>query len=88
MPIRRVFSPVWDINEQIEETHHAALPQRTETIKHQLHVQDRSWSRLYEPIGSLVIAVARRVSRIQTGSIHTYLAYSFFTLLLLLWVVT
>jgi len=88
MPIRRVFSPVWDISEQIEETHNAAQPQRTETIKHQLHVQDKSWSRLYEPIGSLVIEAARRVSRIQTGSIHTYLAYSFFTLLLLLWVVT
>jgi len=88
MPIRRVFSPVWDISEQIEETHHAAQPQLTETVKHQLHVQDKSWSRLYEPIGSLVIAAARRVSRIQTGSIHTYLAYSFFTLLLLLWVVT
>jgi NADH:ubiquinone oxidoreductase subunit 5 (subunit L)/multisubunit Na+/H+ antiporter MnhA subunit len=71
MPIRRVFSPVWDISEQIEETHNAAQPQRTETIKHQLHVQDKSWSRLYEPIGSLVIEAARRVSRIQTGSIHT-----------------
>jgi hydrogenase-4 component B len=88
MPIRRIFSPAWDINEQIEETHHANQPLRTESIRHQLHVQDKSWSRLYEPIGSLVLAAARRVGRIQTGSIHTYLAYSFFTLLLLLWVVT
>ncbi|MCR4301486.1 MAG: hydrogenase 4 subunit B, partial [Sulfuricaulis sp.] len=88
MPIRRIFSPVWDINEQIDETHHAHQSLRTEAIRHQLHVQDKSWSRLYEPIGSLVLAAARRVGRIQTGSIHTYLAYSFFTLLLLLWVVT
>ena len=88
MPFRRIFAPVWDITEQIEELHNPTQPQRTEIIRHQLHVQDKSWSRLYEPIGKLVIAAARRVSRIQTGSIHTYLAYSFFTLLLLLWVVT
>ncbi len=88
MPIRRIFSPVYDVNEQIEESRHAAQPQRTESIRHQLLVHDKSWSRLYEPIGSLVIMAARRVGRIQTGSIHTYLAYSFFTLLLLLWVVT
>jgi formate hydrogenlyase subunit 3/multisubunit Na+/H+ antiporter MnhD subunit len=88
MPIRRIFSPVYDVNEQVEESHHAAQPWRTESIRHQILVQDKSWSRLYEPIGSLVITAARRVSRIQTGSIHTYLAYSFFTLILLLWVVT
>ncbi len=43
---------------------------------------------MYEPIGQLVLAAARRVGLLQTGSIHTYLGYSFFTLLLLLWVVT
>jgi len=38
-------------------------------------------------IGGVLMA-ARRIGMIQTGSIHTYLAYSFFTLILLLWVVT
>ena len=57
-------------------------------MRHQLQVQDKSWARLYEPIGHLVLAAARRIGRLQTGSIHTYLAYSFFTLILLLWVVT
>ena len=88
MPIRRVFAPVWDIEEEIEETKHANQPFRPAAIRHQLHVQDKSWPRLYEPIGRLVLAAARRIGLIQTGSIHTYLAYSFFTLLLLLWVVT
>ncbi len=87
MPIRRVFAPVWDINEQIEERADSVQPFRVEGIRHQLHVYDRSWSRIYEPIGRLVIAAARRIGRIQTGSIHTYLAYSFFTLLVLLWLV-
>lgn len=88
MPIQRIFAPVWDLDEEIEETRNATQPLRTEAIRHQLQTQDKSWSRLYEPIGRLVLAAARRIGLIQTGSIHTYLAYSFFTLLLLLWVVT
>jgi len=88
MPIQRVFGPVWDIKEEIEKTQDKIQPLRTTSIRHRLHVADKSWPRLYEPIGRLVLAGARRIGRIQTGSIHTYLAYSFFTLLLLLWVVT
>ncbi len=88
MPIQRIFAPVWDLKEDVEETRNAAQPLHTEGIRHQLQALDKSWSRLYEPIGRLVLAAARRIGRIQTGSIHTYLAYSFFTLILLLWVVT
>jgi formate hydrogenlyase subunit 3/multisubunit Na+/H+ antiporter MnhD subunit len=88
MPIQRIFAPVWDLKEDIEEKHQAGQPLRTESIRHQLQANDKSWSRLYEPIGRLVLIAARRIGLIQTGSIHTYLAYSFFTLLLLLWVVT
>jgi len=88
MPIQRIFAPVWDIKEDVEETRNAVQPLQTDGIRHQLQALDKSWSRLYEPIGSLVLAAARRIGRIQTGSIHTYLAYSFFTLILLLWVVT
>ncbi len=88
MPVQRVFAPVWDLKEDVEETRNAVQPLRTEGVRHQLQVQDKSWSRLYEPIGHMVLAAARRIGRLQTGSIHTYLAYSFFTLILLLWVVT
>jgi NADH:ubiquinone oxidoreductase subunit 5 (subunit L)/multisubunit Na+/H+ antiporter MnhA subunit len=88
MPIQRIFAPVWDLKEEIEETKNAAQPLHTEGMRHQLQALDRSWSRVYEPIGHLVLVAARRIGRIQTGSIHTYLAYSFFTLILLLWVVT
>lgn len=88
MPIRRIFAPVWDVQERIEESVDSAQGARTASIRHQLHVHDHSWSRIYEPIGRLTVAAARRVGRIQTGSIHTYLVYSFVTLLLLLWVVT
>jgi hydrogenase-4 component B len=88
MPIQRVFKPVWDIEEQVDETRNATQPLRTETLRHQLQAKDKSWSRVYEPIAALVLAAARRIGLIQTGSLHRYLAYSFFTLLLLLWVVT
>lgn len=88
MPIRRIFRPAFDIREDVDERFHAAQPVQTESLRHQLRVQDRSWPRLYEPIARLVLAAARRVGVIQTGSIHTYLVYSFLTLLLLLWVVT
>jgi formate hydrogenlyase subunit 3/multisubunit Na+/H+ antiporter MnhD subunit len=87
-PIQRIFAPVWDLEEEIVEKRRAQQPQMVESIRHQLSAQDKSWSRVYEPIGMLVIAAARRIGYLQTGSIHTYLAYSFFTLLLLLWVVT
>ena len=88
MPIRRVFAPAWNVHEETEETKHPTQPQMIGAIRHQVHVSDRSWPWLYEPIGRVVLAGARKIGRLQTGSIHTYLGYSFFTLLLLLWVVT
>ncbi len=88
MPIQRIFAPVWDLKEEIEETCDPKQPHATVAIRHLLQANDKSWPRVYEPIGRLVLASARRIGRIQTGSIHTYLGYSFFTLLLLLWVVT
>lgn len=87
-PIQRIFAPVWDLDEEIVEKRHAKQPQLVESIRYQLQRQDKSWSRLYAPIGMLVLGAARRIGYLQTGSIHTYLAYSFFTLLFLLWVVT
>lgn len=87
-PIRRVFQPVWRVDEQVAETTDPAQPLRVTGIRHQLQIGDRSWAALYEPIARWVLGAARRVGRIQTGSIRTYLAYSFFTLLALLWLVT
>ncbi len=87
-PIQRIFAPVWKIREQIDEKRHPSQPLQVLSIRHQLQALDKSWSALYEPIGHLVLAGARRIGLLQTGSVHTYLAYSFFTLLLLLWVVT
>lgn len=86
MPLRRIFAPVWRIDEKVERVTdvHGLNPQR---LSHQLLVNDRSWSALYEPIGRSVLQGARRIARLQQGSIRAYLAYSFFTLLVLLWLI-
>ncbi len=88
-PIRRVFGAVWKVEEAIETTTDGARPlPRVTGIRHHLHVQDWSWLKVYQPIGWLVLDAARRIGFIQTGSIHTYLKYSFGTLIFLLWIVS
>ena len=88
MPIRRIFQPVWEVHETVDETRDPVQPLRVAAIRHALRVEDRSWSVVYEPLGRAVLSAARYVGRIQTGSMRTYLAYSFFTLLVLLWLIS
>jgi formate hydrogenlyase subunit 3/multisubunit Na+/H+ antiporter MnhD subunit len=88
MPIRRVFGPTWKIDERVEIISAPGPAPRAQTIRYHLHVDDWSWLKGYVPIGRLVLAAARRVGVIQTGSIHTYLIYSLATLLLFLWIIS
>jgi formate hydrogenlyase subunit 3/multisubunit Na+/H+ antiporter MnhD subunit len=85
MPIRRIFQPVFDLRETIEEQTEEPCRRRVTGLRYHFQVSDRAWPFLYEPVGSAVTRLARWVGRIQTGSIRTYLGYSFFTLLILLW---
>jgi len=87
-PIRRVFGAIWKVDEAVEKTAGPGPVPRVTAIHHHLHVQDWSWLKVYLPIGQLVLAAARRIGFIQTGNIHTYLKYSFATLLVLLWLVS
>ena len=84
MPMRRVFAPAWRIEERVETTPGPDALGRPRAIRHALHVLDWSWLKAYVPIGRLVLAAARRIGALQAGSIHTYLVYSFVTLLVLL----
>ena len=79
MPIRRVFQPVWSITEGVESA--------TDPPRYHLRINDWAWLKLYLPLGRLLLATARRATLIQGGNIRAYLAYSFFTLLFLLWVI-
>jgi len=83
MPIRRIFRPVWPIREECRPAS-AAEPGG----RYELRVGDWAWLKLYQPLGRLVLATARRLALIQGGNIRAYLAYSFFTLLFLLLVVS
>jgi len=87
MPVRRIFQPVWQLDEKVEHVRDSKSGQLT-GLRHQLQVGDRSWGVLYEPIGRWVIAAARRIAMLQSGNIRTYLSYSFFTLLFLLWLIS
>ncbi|EIJ43007.1 formate hydrogenlyase subunit 3/multisubunit Na+/H+ antiporter, MnhD subunit [Beggiatoa alba B18LD] len=86
MPMRRIFKPLWRIDESVEDTKNSTL--QSTAIRYQLALTDHSWYVLYEPIGRAVLWIARLVSRLQTGNIRVYLTYSFFTLIILLWVIT
>jgi formate hydrogenlyase subunit 3/multisubunit Na+/H+ antiporter MnhD subunit len=82
-PIRRIFRPVWPIHENVTPA--------TETAKggrYSIHIGDWAWDKLYLPLGHLIQRSARIAARLQGGNIRTYLAYSFFTLIVMLWIVT
>ncbi|MBW6452445.1 MAG: hydrogenase 4 subunit B, partial [Methyloprofundus sp.] len=87
MPFRRIFSKVWIINETTEKQA-GAMPLQVTDIRYELHVDDHSWPKIYQPIEKSVNRVARLVSCMQTGNIRVYLSYSFFTLIFLLWVIS
>jgi formate hydrogenlyase subunit 3/multisubunit Na+/H+ antiporter MnhD subunit len=86
MPIQRIFKTVWRVDEQIKDVKDETL--YSKEIRYHLHIADRSWPILYEPLIHWIIWLARQVGQIQTGNLRTYLAYSFFTLLILLWLIT
>ncbi|MFK5948201.1 MAG: hypothetical protein QM500_05475, partial [Methylococcales bacterium] len=65
-----------------------AHSQQVTDIQYQLSIQDHSWAKIYYPIEKMVNRLARLVGRIQTGNIRVYLAYSFATLIILLWMVS
>ncbi|BBA32673.1 NADH dehydrogenase [Methylocaldum marinum] len=88
MPIRRIFEPVFDTRETVEEQREGPANTRITRLRYQFQVFDRAWVALYEPSGRAVTRLARWVGRLQTGNIRTYLAYSFCTLIVLLWVVS
>ena len=88
MPIRHVFRSLMRLHEDKVREMDPRLPTHPSALRYQFHADDISWHYLYLPVEALLHAAARRVSRIQTGHLRHYLAYSFFTLLLLLWLIT
>ncbi|MBW6493697.1 MAG: hydrogenase 4 subunit B [Burkholderiaceae bacterium] len=87
-PIRRVFRGVWEVDERVDTLASPEAIPRVTSLQYSLHTHDWSWRWCYVPIGRLVLAAANRIGFIQTGNIHTYLKFSFVTLLVFLWIVS
>ncbi|MCC7412395.1 MAG: hydrogenase 4 subunit B [Gammaproteobacteria bacterium] len=88
MPIREVFRPLYAVREEIEREMDPRLPTRAARLRYLFHVDELFWNLLYRPVERSVLHASRTIARIQTGNLRHYLAYSFFTLLALLWLVT
>ncbi len=80
-PIRRVFGLLFHIEESVS-------PREGGTARYHLRVSDRVWGLLYAPVARAVESAARRVVRLQSGSLRVYLGWTLATLLVLLWTVS
>jgi hydrogenase-4 component B len=80
-PIRRVFGPLFLIEETVERRADGSL-------QHRLKVGDRAWGLLYLPVARTVESVAKQVVRLQSGNVRTYLGWTLVTLLVLLWIIS
>lgn len=80
-PMRRVFGLLVRVDESV-------TPRQDGTLRHRLSITDRWWGLAYAPIARLVEMSARRVARLQTGNVRTYLGWTLATLLVLLWIIS
>lgn len=82
-PLRRIFSGIYRAEEtvHIERHGHKLLASR---VRYVLHVHDLVVQKLYQPLANSVLSLAKRLDRQHQTGIHTYLAYTFVTILFLL----
>lgn len=82
-PLRMIFSNIYRATHEIEIADETS-PYFRPNITYALKTESVFLKHLYEPAYSVVLRSARLFRKIQTGRIHTYLAYIFITLVLLL----
>ena len=79
MIFKALFRPRSDVQREYDFSPYFAT-----TLRFESHVEEVFERRIYRPGRILILRMARRVRRLQAGSIHVYLVYIFVTLLLLL----
>jgi hydrogenase-4 component B len=84
MPFRRIFGFLFHIREEVKQDPPGRHPAYPERIRYHLHLHDRLWDWLYEPVVEASFWVSRMVGRLQQGRIQVYLIYSFVTIIVLL----
>jgi hydrogenase-4 component B len=82
-PIQVVFKKLYQPREEVKISY-LRKPYFLKSLVYQSHVTSIFEERLYRPIHQAILHLSHRVRTMQTGSIHTYLAYIFMTLILLL----
>jgi len=88
MPIKRIFGALWQHTEDTSLQARNGLTEHAHTLRYKEASEDVSWTIFYAPIVNLLNQATRRVGKIQTGHLRHYLGYSFFTLLVLLWLIS
>ena len=82
-PLRMIFSALFRPRREIQAEFDVS-PYYPKAIHFESEIEPTFETHLYEPILAGIQSLAARMRRIQTGSIHAYLAYIFVTLILLL----
>lgn len=76
-PIRQMFGAILHLELQ--------LPSPTDDPpRYRVHIEDRFWRALYEPVARAVRRIADAIAVLQSGRLSIYLLYSFLTILVLL----
>jgi len=83
-PLQRVFDDVLRPDTDVEVTHFAESQYLVEKVTYRNLMADPVEQRFYNPVIRTVTAVAQRVRAAHTGSVHLYLTYGAFGLLVVL----
>ncbi|MDO9518063.1 MAG: hypothetical protein Q7J10_08465, partial [Methanosarcinaceae archaeon] len=82
-PVRIWFASIYREQRDIQTTYSASRFFKS-SMKFEYHIESVFERYLYEPVIDLAMTVSRTARVIQSGSIHSYLAYIFVTLMVLL----
>lgn len=82
-PLRMIFAALFRPRREILAEFDVS-PYFPKAIHFESEIQPTFETRFYEPLWNGILALSARLRKIQTGSIHAYLAYIFVTLILLL----
>jgi hydrogenase-4 component B len=82
-PLRMIFAALFRPRREIQAEFEVS-PYYPSAIHFESEIEHTFEIHFYGPLRDGILALAARVRRLQTGSIHAYLAYIFVTLILLL----
>jgi hydrogenase-4 component B len=82
-PLRMIFSALFRPRREIQADFEVS-PYYPTAIRFESEIQPAFEKHFYDPLLDGILRMARRMRRIQAGSLHAYLAYIFVTLILLL----